>query len=61
MTTGERWIAGGRLAGGGEVALRVQGGRIVANQRQVPASSKVETIDLRGHWIAPFAIDVLEV
>lgn len=57
MTTGERWIAGGRLAGGGEVALRVQGGRIVANQRQVPASSKVETIDLRGHWIAPFAID----
>jgi imidazolonepropionase-like amidohydrolase len=57
MATGERWIAGGRLAGGDEVALRVEGGRVLANARRVPASSKIETIDLRGHWIAPFAID----
>jgi imidazolonepropionase-like amidohydrolase len=55
MAKRERWIAGGRRAGGAEIALCVRGGRVVATDTKAPAHA--ERIDLRGHWLAPFAID----
>jgi len=55
MATRERWIAGGRLAGGGEVALRVRDGRIVELAARAPRDAA--RLELEGRWLVPFALD----
>ena len=55
MATRERWVAGGRLAGGDEVALRVCDGRIAEVAARAPPDAG--RLELEGRWLVPFALD----